>query len=684
MNLPAELMMIRSQFVLIVIALGFSLGCGEPPPRPSLSSVAPDQARAGDLINISGVSLGDSPQGRSLRVHGKDVTRIVSWTAGRIAAYVPAEAEGIGDVIVLIEGQPTNALSLKIVTPDPYLADIDPKKGYPGNEVTVSGSNFGETRGTVTLGEAEAKVKKWTADSITVIVPEGFEEGDISVKLPDGRTTDAASFRRLSPRLFALEPEAGQPGSSMTLKGRDFGEDVEAGRVTFGEEEAEVLSWANKAIEVRVPDLPRTGGMLDVKVQVHGSWSKAIAIPLPAQPPVGYLPRLDQPMGPQNYLFFKTDGWPLLVYGNQIWMGSAEWNGFSWVSHDPPKHPDMTGEIEGNPAPLPYGSRARVIQDTRGIIHGVMDNTMKESTYYATLENGKWAIDVEIPAPKKSTGLTYGMTLDHKGRPVVATFSEYFGLDLHTRLGKKEWNIARIHADGSEDTRASRVDLETDSKGRIHLAFFDGKRGELRHGQGLSPDDGKTWEMPLATVDKDKIAGAYCKMAIGPKDEVAIIYQTKEGTSCRLATRAPGQDAFTLTTLHEGPGAGYYGSVAFDNEGKIHALHCIVVEGEGTRIDYVTNITGSFVARTLTTGMQLDIETQSPRPTATLAPDGRMWVMYGDWEKEVLTIRKFPETADEARALETQADPGRPISISTVTSSTILSDSNRNWINARD
>ena len=98
----------------------------------------------------------------------------------------------------------------------------------------------------------------------------------------------------------------------------------------------------------------------------------------------------------------------------------------------------MTGEIEGNPAPLPYGSRARVIQDTRGIIHGVMDNTMKESTYYATLENGKWAIDVEIPAPKKSTGLTYGMTLDHKGRPVVATFSEYFGLDLHTRLGKKE------------------------------------------------------------------------------------------------------------------------------------------------------------------------------------------------------------------------------------------------------
>ena len=75
--------------------------------------------------------------------------------------------------------------------PEPKVDSISPVSGETGTRVEISGSDFGETMGSVSFGEEAAGVLSWSDTSITVNVPQDLEAGvyDVSVKTEGGTST---------------------------------------------------------------------------------------------------------------------------------------------------------------------------------------------------------------------------------------------------------------------------------------------------------------------------------------------------------------------------------------------------------------------------------------------------------------------------------------------------------------
>lgn len=68
---------------------------------------------------------------------------------------------------------------------------IDPSSGPEHTAITITGTDFGETAGTLALNEVPAPVVIWTPLAIQTIVPYGATSGDLTVITADGRRGSA-------------------------------------------------------------------------------------------------------------------------------------------------------------------------------------------------------------------------------------------------------------------------------------------------------------------------------------------------------------------------------------------------------------------------------------------------------------------------------------------------------------
>lgn len=78
----------------------------------------------------------------------------------------------------------------------PTVASFAPEVAPRGASITISGSNFGDSAGTVTVGGHAAAVTDWTASSITATVPEAAANGwtEVAVTTAGGTATRAGLF----------------------------------------------------------------------------------------------------------------------------------------------------------------------------------------------------------------------------------------------------------------------------------------------------------------------------------------------------------------------------------------------------------------------------------------------------------------------------------------------------------
>src|SRR6266567_1240735 len=63
----------------------------------------------------------------------------------------------------------------------PTITTISPSSGTVGTSVTISGNNFGTSKGTVTFNGVASDPTVWTATSISVPVPAGAKTGNVVV-----------------------------------------------------------------------------------------------------------------------------------------------------------------------------------------------------------------------------------------------------------------------------------------------------------------------------------------------------------------------------------------------------------------------------------------------------------------------------------------------------------------------
>jgi len=176
-----------------------------------------------------------------------------------------------------------NAIRLAIATASGILAaaapaqvtvtSITPVTGAYGGTLKVTGSGFGTTKPTVTIGASACTVQSFTATTAACIIPIGT--GSFAVKVRNASTgatnsTGPQFTYDATPAITSIEPVSAAPGTPLTIKGYRF---ASGATVMVGSLSCPVKSVTSGAISCTVPNA--AAGAASVSVVVAGRQSNA-------------------------------------------------------------------------------------------------------------------------------------------------------------------------------------------------------------------------------------------------------------------------------------------------------------------------------------------------------------------------------------------------------------------------
>jgi hypothetical protein len=237
--------------------------------RPSLCGVKPDKGELGASVTLDGKNFGTTKA--SAQIGGTEFGDKSGWlwTAAQISQLkVPNILPATLPVQVKVGANFSNPVNFTVLptTKGPKIDYIDPTFGPTGQYVTIFGSNFGETAGTVYFSNGETNTDNWQrADTnfppaclqigywhdsqIIVKAPAGIlNDSKVIIKRADGVNSNTIDFRScsrnnttcpLSPGICAIKPNQGPVGTSgVAVYGDNFAD--------FGAQ-SKVLFWENKS-----------------------------------------------------------------------------------------------------------------------------------------------------------------------------------------------------------------------------------------------------------------------------------------------------------------------------------------------------------------------------------------------------------------------------------------------------
>lgn len=145
------------------------------------------------------------------------------------------------------------------------VSGVDTDYGYPGDQFTITGENFGGATDfiKVSIGEKEAEILSCSNEQIKAVVPSDATTGKIIVEFMGEVVSNSIRFRVMgNPEVLAMNPLFGEedakcwgmPGGTIKLYGALLGGSEKDVEVLFGKTEAEIIAWSENEIEVMVPD----------------------------------------------------------------------------------------------------------------------------------------------------------------------------------------------------------------------------------------------------------------------------------------------------------------------------------------------------------------------------------------------------------------------------------------------
>ena len=148
-------------------------------------------AKTDDLIQIDGDNFGLARDSGSVWIDSVAVSSFETWSNKTIQFRVPLNAPS-GDVTVVTAEGSSNAVRLEIASP--YLAQLSPPQLQVGENLTLTGGNFGPERGTgyvlfnPNVQAAAGGYAVWSNGIIVVRVPSQARSGGVRVFTADGVT----------------------------------------------------------------------------------------------------------------------------------------------------------------------------------------------------------------------------------------------------------------------------------------------------------------------------------------------------------------------------------------------------------------------------------------------------------------------------------------------------------------
>jgi hypothetical protein len=162
-------------------------------PAPSITSLNPTLGLVGATVTIAGANFGATQGASTVKFNGT-VATVTSWSATSIVVAVPTGAT-TGNVVVTVGGVASSGVAFTVTVPTPSITSLSPNSGLVGASVTITGTNFGATKGssTVKFNGTTATTTSWSATSIVAPVPTGATTGNVVVTV-GGVASNGVSF----------------------------------------------------------------------------------------------------------------------------------------------------------------------------------------------------------------------------------------------------------------------------------------------------------------------------------------------------------------------------------------------------------------------------------------------------------------------------------------------------------
>ena len=236
--------------------------------QPQVTAVSPTRVRYNQILTIRGTSFGDSRGTGKVTFFGGTEPRssqYVNWSSTRIQVRVPTGAR-TGNLQVITEG---GRGTYRLTVTSPWVRSISPRSGRTNTLVTVTGSNFGASRGngSVRIGtQVISSYSFWSNSIVRFRIPSNARPADLRVRTSEG-TSNPIRLEVTSPYLTWVSPSRVSVGDPVTLTGGNFGSTRGAGYVVFSRNarptSTDYQTWSNARIVVNVPNRAESG---DVKV----------------------------------------------------------------------------------------------------------------------------------------------------------------------------------------------------------------------------------------------------------------------------------------------------------------------------------------------------------------------------------------------------------------------------------
>ena len=232
---------------------------------PQITSISPSRVRYNQVVTIRGTAFGANRGTSRVVFHGgksPSSSQYVSWSNTQIQVRVPSGARTGNVQVVTTNGSDTARLTVT----SPWISGVSPGTARSNSVVTVSGENFGSSRGSssVRIGStAITSFSSWTSRSIRFRVPRNTPPGNLTVRTAEG-TSNSIRLNVTSPYLTSISPTRIKTGNRLTLAGGNFGSRRGTGYVVFGSVRAstsDYVSWSDRRIVVKVPNRAQTGNV---------------------------------------------------------------------------------------------------------------------------------------------------------------------------------------------------------------------------------------------------------------------------------------------------------------------------------------------------------------------------------------------------------------------------------------
>ncbi|MCG2616963.1 FG-GAP-like repeat-containing protein [Terrimonas sp. NA20] len=215
---------------------------------PDVTSFFPQAATKGMKVTITGTGLqhvtevkfGGTPASSFTIISTTTIEAIVgSGATGDLWVRTPSGTGGRPGFTFIQEGQPV-------------IGSIAPAIASTGTTVTITGYNFTGASAVSFGGISASSFNVVSRDTITAVVA-GGASGVITISTPTGTAEFGGFAYTTAPLITSFTPVSAQPGSSITIFGRNFSNNPSSNVVYFGDVKATVTKATTSSLMVTVP-----------------------------------------------------------------------------------------------------------------------------------------------------------------------------------------------------------------------------------------------------------------------------------------------------------------------------------------------------------------------------------------------------------------------------------------------